>query len=67
MFPISDGDLQRRSFPYVNVSIIAVCTLVFIYELTLGNQDVFFYQFGLVPVELTQGIDLEFICGNQIF
>lgn len=67
MFPISDGDLQRRTLPYVNVSIIAVCTLVFIYELIVGSQDVFFYQFGLVPIELTQGIDLEYICGNAIY
>lgn len=67
MLPISDSDLQRRSFPYVNISIIVICTLVFLYELFVADQDSFFYQFGLVPIELTQGIDLEFICGNTIY
>ncbi|MBM3131643.1 MAG: rhomboid family intramembrane serine protease [Chloroflexi bacterium] len=59
MFPISDRDLKRRSFPFVNVSLIAACAVVFIYELTLSgtDRDVFFFQFGLIPSELANGAD----------
>ncbi len=59
MFPISDSDLKTRSRPYVNLSIIALCAVVFIYELTLGEsgRTAFFYQYGLIPSELAQGMD----------
>jgi len=61
MIPITDGDLKRDSFPFVNISLIFVCAAVFIYELTLGglDKDVFFYQFGLIPNELFHGINYE--------
>lgn len=60
MLPIADKDLQRRSFPYVNIGIIAACAVVFAYELTLGDAGriEFFYQFGLIPTELAHGNDL---------
>jgi len=63
MFPISDSDLKRRGRPVVNISIIIVCAAVFIYELTLGELDrtVFFYQFGLIPSEIAQGIDYQLL------
>ena len=59
MFPVSDPDLIRRRFPVVNLSLIAICTVVFIYELFLGGTDrqVLFFQFGLIPAELTHGAD----------
>ncbi len=60
VFPISDSGLVRRSFPYVNVALIVICAAVFIYELVIGlsGRVVFMYQFGLIPAELTQGINL---------
>lgn len=63
MFPISDSDLRRRSFPFVNVTLIAACAVVFIYELTLSgiSQDIFFYRFGLIPDELVGGRDYELL------
>ncbi len=59
MFPISDSDLKTRSRPFVNVTLIALCAAVFIYELVIGESQrlIFFYQFGLIPKELTHGID----------
>lgn len=60
MLPLSDSDLRRRRFPVVNVCLIVLCAVIFIYELTLGetNRVIFFYRFGLIPMELTQGRDL---------
>jgi membrane associated rhomboid family serine protease len=65
MLPISDSDLRRRTRPYVNVSLIILCGVVFIYELVLGELDrtIFFYQFGLIPSEVAQGINYELLIG----
>ncbi len=38
MIPIKD-DTPSSTFPYATVSIIAVNTAVFIYQLTLGYRD----------------------------
>ncbi len=59
MFPISDSDLRTSRRPYVNVTIIVACALVFIYELVIGelNQSIFFYKFGLIPTEIAHGFD----------
>ena len=67
MFPFSDADVRRRSFPIVNVILIALSALVFLYELALsggsvlgggGNLDIaaFFFKFGFIPDELTRGL-----------
>jgi len=59
MFPISDSDLKTRSRPFVNVTLIALCFAVFIYELTSGESQrlIFFYQFGLIPKEVAHSWD----------
>ena len=44
MIPIGDS-VRSRSFPYVNVAIIAVNVLIFLYELTLSTVPL--RQFGL--------------------
>ena len=67
MFPFSDADVRHRSFPIVNVVLIALSALVFLYGLTLGggaflggggNLDItaFFFKFGFIPDELTRGV-----------
>jgi membrane associated rhomboid family serine protease len=58
MLPLSDPDIRRRRFPIVNISLIALCAIVFIYELTLDQTDrmLLFYRFGMIPSELTRGI-----------
>jgi membrane associated rhomboid family serine protease len=59
LIPISDPDLRRRRWPFVNVALIAVSAIVFLYELSLGSTDrmLFFYQWGLIPAELTDGVE----------
>ena len=69
MIPLSDPDVQRRTLPYVTVGLIALNTLVFLYELTLGDTETtqFFYKWGLVPAKLTKGVE-EFgqMCSGDI-
>ena len=60
MIPLRD-DNPTRSTPVVNVALIALCVIVFLWELTLGRQsEQAVYQLGFVPavffgrVNLTQ-------------
>ncbi len=55
MFPLSDPSLRTGKRPYVNVAIIGINALVFLYEVTSGGSDIFFFKFGLIPDELTRG------------
>jgi membrane associated rhomboid family serine protease len=62
MIPIGDN-VRSRTFPIVNVTIIALNILIFLYELTLGTArlqpfgfsqlDVFFFHWGTIPACLT--------------
>ena len=72
MFPFADADVHHRSFPIANVFLIALNTLVFLYELQLGgfgfltgggNLDIsaFFFKWGFIPQELTTGRDLTYL------
>jgi len=38
MFPISDDDSQRRSFPYVTIALVGLNVLIFLAELAGGDQ-----------------------------
>jgi membrane associated rhomboid family serine protease len=53
MIPVSDST-RTRSFPYVNVGLIAACIAVFIYELTLSDREInrFFFDYGVIPSQL---------------
>ena len=66
MFPFSDADVRHSSFPFVNVAIIGLNVLVFLYELGVGglgmlfgdgNRELafFFFKWGFIPLELTGG------------
>ena len=66
MLPISDGGRPRGTFPYVNAALLALNTLVFLYEIGVGGFGfllggnslgiiVFFHKFGFIPAELTNG------------
>ena len=59
MFPISDSDLKTHRRPYVNVTIIILCAIVFIYELVIGDreQTILFFKFGAIANELAHGVD----------
>ncbi len=65
MIPVRDVN-PSRSFPVVNVSIIALCTLIWLYEWSLTKEivmtlmgparafEVFISQYGLIPKELLE-------------
>jgi membrane associated rhomboid family serine protease len=55
VLPVSD-EPKTRTFPFVNLSIIAACVLVFVYELTLSEIDInrFFFDYGVVPNEINE-------------
>ncbi len=66
MFPFSDASVHHRTFPYVNSALIAICVLVFFYEMYLGgfgtltgkgniDLDIFFFKWGFIAQELTSG------------
>ena len=65
LIPISDAELRHRTFPFVNITLIGLNALVFLYELLLGgldlllgggNRDIsqFFGQWGFIPKSLTE-------------
>jgi len=60
MFPISD-DNPRIDTPTVTWSIIAVCVLVFFWQLSLGQNagEIAFYQFGMIPARLFGTAELD--------
>ena len=55
--------MPLRPRPVVNLALIGINILVFLYELTLNDLENFrfTYQFGLIPYELTSGEALEFL------
>lgn len=57
MIPVSD-ELPVRRFPLVNVCLIAINGVVFVYELLLGpGLDGFIMDWGFVPANLTNPSD----------
>ena len=53
MIPLRDV-IPSRTTPFITVSVIAVNTLAFLYELSLGEQlNLFLIEFGLVPAEFS--------------
>jgi membrane associated rhomboid family serine protease len=60
MIPLRDINPTRR-FPIVTVVIIGLNVAMFLVELLFeasGQLDQFIYAYALIPVELTQGVDL---------
>ena len=56
MIPLSDPKLYQRRLPFVNLTLIAINALVFLYELALGgDRTVFSYTYGMIPEEMTTG------------
>ena len=57
MIPLKD-DAPRVGTPYINYTLLALNTLVFLFELSLGGQsgrnlEAFVFQFGVVPARIT--------------
>jgi membrane associated rhomboid family serine protease len=60
MFPLSD-DNPRIETPMVTWSIIAVCVLVFFWQLSLGTNggEIAIYEFGMIPARLFGAAELD--------
>ncbi len=56
LFPIGDDNSERRTFPIVNYTLIAINILVFLYQL---GHDEFTYGYSVVPAEITGGRDIS--------
>jgi membrane associated rhomboid family serine protease len=52
MFPVGDDNSQRRSFPYVTTTLIALNVLVFMLELSQGEQ--FIVDWAFIPARFSQ-------------
>lgn len=54
IFPLRD-DEPREARPVITIALIAINTLIFLYELSLGPEELFEFirQYGLVPRRLT--------------
>jgi len=59
MLPIKD-DIPTQRRPVVTIALIVVNCLVCMFEFTLGQTgyELFTYKWGLIPIELTTGIEL---------
>jgi membrane associated rhomboid family serine protease len=58
VFPLSDDNADRASFPIVNVALIVVNVLVFVLLQGMGNNIGFTYAFSTVPEEISTGLDV---------
>ncbi len=61
MFPLSDDNPRQHVAPYVNYSIIAICVLVFLWQLSLGTtgQERAVLSLGMIPARLFGYRDLS--------
>ena len=58
MFPIKDHN-PSHSFPIVTYTIIGICSLLWLYQVSLGSSiDEFFQIWALQPAEIIAGTSL---------
>jgi len=58
MFPIWD-DVPTKKFPLITVLLIILDTIVFLYQVSLGESfNEFIYSMGLLPFEITHHTDI---------
>lgn len=61
MIPLRDT-IRSSSFPFVNITLIILNVLVFLYELYLGsNLNQFIFDYGLIPSSLFSNESLGFV------
>ena len=56
--PLADDNTDRASFPIINVTLIVVNILVFVFLQEMGNNLDFTYAFSTVPAEISTGRDV---------
>ena len=59
-FPIGDTNIEKGSRPHLTYLLIIINIAVFLFEFSLPSQTqaAFIFEYGSIPVEITQGIDL---------
>ncbi len=67
IFPYGDQNRRGAPVPYVNITLIILNALVFLYMLTLSQTSLerFVFTFGVVPVEIQRGQDLYTLITSQ--
>ena len=65
MIPLSDLNVRPRTLPFINYALLIANALVFLYELSIGPtaREAFFFRYGLIPRELTEGMDFTSVRG----
>jgi membrane associated rhomboid family serine protease len=58
VFPISDDNTGRTSFPLVNIVLIVANVLVFVLLQGMGSNDRFTFAYSTVPAEILSGKDV---------
>jgi membrane associated rhomboid family serine protease len=58
VLPLGDDNSDRRSFPVVNIALIAINVLVFAIFQQFGANDKFTYSYSTVPQEIVTGRDI---------
>jgi len=58
IFPLGDDNRDRRSLPFVNISLIVANVLVFVFLQQMGNNEKFTLALATVPEEIITGKDL---------
>jgi membrane associated rhomboid family serine protease len=58
IFPLGDDNLDRRSWPVVNITLIVANILVFVLFQGLGSNEQFTMSFSTVPAEIVQNKDI---------
>src|SRR5262245_60694815 len=58
VFPLGDDNLDRRTWPVVNVSLIAANVVVFVLFQQMGANEKFTMSFSTVPAEIVQNKDI---------
>lgn len=59
VLPLTDDNSDRKIFPFVNYTLIAINVFVFVVLQGFGSNDDFTYAFSTVPREVMTGTDIE--------
>ncbi len=67
MFPIGDTEVESRSPAYINYLLIAISTIVWLFEFSLGqnNLEQFITTYGVTPVNILNGQDYYTLFTNM--
>ena len=67
VFPIGDENPRREYIPYVNLSLVAINAVVFVFMLALSLPQLerFIFRLGTIPVQILQGENLFTLVTSQ--